>query len=1497
MLLSIVGAKPDKYSEGQTLEQLIAKEAFDLDLIRKCVFDYQNRINVALQATNSGSIEKYTGDVDELIIVDLLIKSMYDSTTYKGKSYFKTACCEIQKDFKARHKRRPFKNIMKYCDKLYVTVMKITSAYELIVNRLKIGRPHQEIGNQTTPAHNNHNQNTKANDDYKSSPNKKKGKVVKKLLASATEFAPCNGCGKDHINPGIGCFLKTHPDFNHSNKKWKESPIGIIYKKAGIDHIAWKQRWDPDTKAFIEYSIPTEATTSQAKNSKKVNFINNINIIDSDIYLTGRVEALKELPETSIVTNCHILLDTGASSNFVNQKFVDLLTHVLNLKTCECLFKICNAFNKCKELKKLISFPLHISDEKTNEHLTINLAAHIVPNLVCDVIIGRRTMSRYQMYDKFNQHLNKLNKYMSSNKGLSHRELLTSNALLGELDNASLPIKNEEPHQIMNNLKYSHMPSDTLIKFTKDQLINTESEDDHIDPYLTKYDLYDDLYSRPIMLHKNETSDHSEDAHEVVSRHHEIPITASENMKSDSNIQPCVIGPVIEGDKYFVNEINKILCKYKHIFQKTVGTIPAKVAPFTLEVDDIKWKVNRNKAGPRIQSVLKEKALEQFIEQALKDGVIEESQAIYVSQVLLIPKKDKSYRFCIDYRALNDASEAMGWPLPRIDNMITRLGLIKPKHFAVLDLTQGYYQTPISVISRDYTAFTTSIGTYRWTRLPMGLKGAPSYFQAKIANTVLIGLIYKICDLYIDDIIIYGISQEDFLHNLDRVFKRLEEFNILLNPKKAKIGLSQIEYVGHTINENGVTISKEKRDYVLDVPIPQIQKALKSFLGLVSYFRNHLKDHSTIVQPLQQMITPYVPAKKLKWNPQLIELFYQVQKSVNEAPSLFFLDYDAPVYLHTDASDFGIGAYLFQIKDNKELPVSFISKSLNKTEIKWSVPEKECYAIFFAVVKLEYLLRDIHFTLRTDHRNLTFLNDSFQSKVKRWKLAIQHFNFDIEHIPGKENIVADSLSRLVKIPKAFKEEEEPLFVIGEETLKDVAYFRLEDKIYKRLDKVHNSTIGHLGVDKMLMKLKKNNIQWKGMRMDCKKFIFQCACCQKMTALKYPIHIHPFTRASYSPMDIIALDTIGPLPEDTLGNKYIITIIDCFSRIVELVPIKDTTAIPAANALIQWICRYGIPSQIVSDNGTQYSNELIKTISQLFNIDQHLIQAYSHEENAIVERANKEVGRHIRAIVQDKRILDTWSPMLPLVQRIINSQVHSSIGVSPIQLMFGNAIDLDRFLISDDSVEDQINIVKSMNNQRYIDWADTMILKQHTLMDVALSTQLDNDIYHIQSNIKQDHNELTEFPINSYVLQRYENEDGKPPHKLNTPLRGPHKVVGRYTRTDGPDVYTVQNLSTNKLEDFKVNDLRPFNFDPQRINPLEIALSDQQLFVVDEILEHTGSPKKRQNMMFKVKWKGFDDPTWVPWDNVKNNNVLHQYLRHNNLQRLIPIQIRRSVFSE
>jgi hypothetical protein len=1314
-------------------------------------------------------------------------------------------------------------------------------------------------------------------------------------------YPHCEGCGRYHQGGARKCRFREHPDFNTSTKiLWDDSVIGKKYKKAGQFGIRPNKIYDHKNESFN--NLKGYKILPREPNSEEVNNIPySLNTIITNKILYLRTEIVPE-------EEGNILLDTGAKANFVSEDFYLKLVSkqlVINNVIETTNRKVCSAFNNCIFSNKLITFILRIKDPINNIAFAIaSFSAIVINTSPCDVIIGRNTMADHNLYEVFKLHLLATHRTQEAGvKCVCGQELNLPRRMHTSLercsaDLASLPATNSSPPMLIHERHSTLCNENTCPQYlnslilTKEELIDVEVDEDYVDAFIDRYDPHHTPSIREDEMDYKSTS--YKDKEEVMNSN--ITPTNEVDM-SVVHLHPNLLElPPIAGTISFKNKVYSLLNKYTDTFRMTVGKKSAKVPPLILQVNKDMWFKSRNRCGPRIQSVLKDKAIREFIAQAMSDGVIEESQATHVSQVLLTPKTDGTFRFCVDYRSLNDASTSYGWPLPRIREIIIRLGVKKPKFFAKTDLTQGFYQCPLSLDSRDFTAFVTSVGTFRWKRVPMGLKGAPSYFQAKMANTVLRGLIYNICDIYIDDIIIYGETEEEFLENLDKVFNRLHEYNVTLNPKKTFINIDGIEYVGHTISADGIKIDAKKKQDVLDVPLPISQKDLKSFLGLVSYYRDHLRNHSTMVYPLHQLLLDYKPRNKIKWTDELKKVFIQVQEAVNNAPPLQFVDYDAPVYLHTDASDIGIGADLFQIKGGNVIPIAFISKALNSTESRWSTPEQECYAIFYALVKYEYLLRDIFFTLRTDHRNLTFLNESPMQKVKRWKMAIMHYNFNIEHIPGKDNVIADALSRMVKKPANMKQvrdvndtdTDDHIYAIDEETLRDVSYFRLEDEVYEKLAKVHNSVVGHHGVERMISSLKRANENWKSMRSDCRKYIIQCVECQKMSAIKYPIHINPFTRAAYAPMDRIAIDTIGPMPEDDNGYNNIITIIDTFSRLVELVATKDTTAITAGNAIVGWIGRYGIPSQIVSDNGTQYDNEMIKTICTIMAIDQSLIQAYSHQENGIVERSNKEVGRHLVAIIHDIKCLKQWSQMLPLVQRIMNAQIHSSIGVSPAQIMFGNAIDLDRILIPKaPSAELDITTVK---DDRYRTWLTSMLSTQKDVMNVALETQIETDRSHIE-RFNQRHQDVTEFPTNSYVLQSYENDDKRPPHKLNTKLRGPHKVIARHIRPEGPDVYTVENLAQSKFEDFKVTDLRPFHYDPERINPQEIATKDKEVYLVEAITDHQGTRARPAQMTFLVKWIGYPEPTWQPWSDVRDNFVLHNYLRDNNLKSLVPKKFR------
>jgi transposase InsO family protein len=332
-------------------------------------------------------------------------------------------------------------------------------------------------------------------------------------------------------------------------------------------------------------------------------------------------------------------------------------------------------------------------------------------------------------------------------------------------------------------------------------------------------------------------------------------------------------------------------------------------------------------------------------------------------------------------------------------------------------------------------------------------------------------------------------------------------------------------------------------------------------------------------------------------------------------------------------------------------------------------------------MEMEYLIRDRKFHLLTDHRNLTFLNNpqgakGTSEKVVRWRLAIQEFDFDIAHIAGDKNIAADAFSRLVPKPRQEAREAACLVVDVLESRNK----KLSKQSYDLISQFHNPLVGHLGVDKTCMLLEKAGHQWRGRRRDVRLFIQQCPLCQKLTQVKpvvvaQPIHIggefKPFSRVSVDTTDVV---------ETKDGYKYVLGILDNFTRWIKLYPLKTLDATEAADCLIDYFGNFGFAKELLSDRGPQFVNELIAALLKAVGTKHILSLAYSKEENGRIERANKEILRHLRLFVNNSKVLDDWVSKLPFVQRMMNASIHSVPGFSPADMLFGKAVNLNRNIL-------------------------------------------------------------------------------------------------------------------------------------------------------------------------------------------------------------------------
>ena len=227
--------------------------------------------------------------------------------------------------------------------------------------------------------------------------------------------------------------------------------------------------------------------------------------------------------------------------------------------------------------------------------------------------------------------------------------------------------------------------------------------------------------------------------------------------------------------------------------------------------------------------------------------------------------------------------------------------------------------------------------------------------------------------IYVDDILTWSRTIDELCENLEKIFKAIKSKGLVLNPAKCEFGMTEVEFVGHLVDKNGVTFTTEKLNQVANMPLPDNQSALKSFLGLGSFFRNHIENYAEKAHSLGELLGDYKKNSKkiLIWTDKLQEQYFALQKAIVGCRKLSYVVPGAPIRVYTDASDYGIGAYLCQVLPNgQEVPIEFISKTLTKVERRWSTFEQEAYAIFYALRKWEHHLKDIRFTLFTDQKKI-----------------------------------------------------------------------------------------------------------------------------------------------------------------------------------------------------------------------------------------------------------------------------------------------------------------------------------------------------------------------------------------------------------------------------------------------------------------------------------------------------------------------------------------------
>ncbi|KAM8714816.1 hypothetical protein ACLKA7_001219 [Drosophila subpalustris] len=654
---------------------------------------------------------------------------------------------------------------------------------------------------------------------------------------------------------------------------------------------------------------------------------------------------------------------------------------------------------------------------------------------------------------------------------------------------------------------------------------------------------------------------------------------------------------------------------------------------------------------------------------------------------------------CIDYRQLNANSIPDAYPLPRIHHILERLR--NARYISTLDLKSGYWQIPMARGSREYTAFTVpGRGLFHWKVMPFGLHSAPATFQRAL-DSVIGPDMEPYAFAYLDDIIVSGASLEEHVRNLGEVLRRLRQANLRLNRAKCKFFRRSLVYLGHVISGEGIHTDPDKIAAVRELQPPTTCRELRRCLGIASWYRRFVPNFADIVQPMSLLLKK---GQKWDWKPEQQAAFEELKARLTEAPVLACPDFSEKFVLQTDASDCGLGAVLTQQHQGAERVIAYVSRRLVKAEENYSATEKECLAIVWAIRKLRCYLEGYRFDVVTDHLALKWLNsiDNPTGRIARWALELQQYQFDIHYRRGKQNIVADALSRQpLEVILQMAQEEEPnckwitrltkrileapdrfpdFTIEGSQVYRHLGH-RPEEEDYvpwklcvafdhrpRVLAECHDHpTAGHLGIRKTIARISQR-YYWPGLFRDVARYVKQCEKCQKFKVSQLKPAGRMLTRQVEEPFGTLCADFVGPLPRSKHGNTMLLVFFDAFTKWVELIPLRKATSAHLERAFREAILsRFGVPQRFVCDNGTQFTSRSFGAFCQTAGIELQHTAPYSPQQNP-TERANRTIKTMIaQNICGDQK---TWDDFLPEIMLAINTSISDTTGFSPAFLVQG-----------------------------------------------------------------------------------------------------------------------------------------------------------------------------------------------------------------------------------